>query len=44
MTIFEGGNERECLPISLKSWPFEASEDSMTKFKSQALHIVRIKY
>ena len=27
-----------------KSWPFEASEDIMTKFKSQGLHIIRIKY
>ena len=26
------------------SWHFEASEDIMTKFKSQALHIIRIKY
>ena len=31
-------------PLSLKSWHFEASEDIMTKFKSQALHIIRIKY
>ena len=30
--------------LSLKSWPFEASEDIMTKFKSQALHIIKIKY
>ena len=29
---------------SLKSWHFEASEDIMTKFKSQGLHIIRIKY
>ena len=27
-----------------KFWPFEAREDIMTKFKSQALHIIRIKY
>ena len=31
-------------PLSLKSWHFEASEDIITKFKSQALHIIRIKY
>ena len=31
-------------PLRLKSWPFEASEDIMTKFKSHALHIIRIKY
>ena len=30
--------------LSLKSWHFEASEDIMTKFKSQGLHIIRIKY
>ena len=30
--------------LSLKSWHFEASEDIMTKFKSQALHIIRIQY
>ena len=30
-------------PLSLKSWHFEASEDVMTKYKSQALHIIRIK-
>ena len=28
----------------LKSWHFEASEHIMTKFKSQGLHIIRIKY
>ena len=28
----------------LKSWDFEASENTMTKFKSQALRILRIKY
>ena len=27
-----------------KSWHFEASEDIITKFKSQALHVIRIKY
>ena len=27
-----------------KSWHFESSEDIMTKFKSQGLHIIRIKY
>ena len=31
-------------PLSLKSWHFEASEDIMTKFKSQVLYIIRIKY
>ena len=29
---------------TLKSWHFEASEDIMTKFKSQGLYIIRIKY
>ena len=29
---------------TLKTCYFEASEDIMTKFKSQALHIIRIKY
>ena len=29
---------------SLKFWPFVASEDIMTKFKSQPLHKIRIKY
>ena len=29
---------------TLKTCFFEASEDIMTKFKSQALHIIRIKY
>ena len=28
----------------LKSWHFEASEGIMTKFKSTALHIMRIKH
>ena len=27
-----------------KSWHFEASEAIKTKFKSQALHVIRIKY
>jgi hypothetical protein len=27
-----------------KSWYFEASEDIMTKFKSQAFYVIRIKY
>ena len=33
-------------PLSLKAWHFEASEaeDVMTKFKSQAFHIIRNKY
>ena len=30
--------------LSLKCWHFEASEDIITKFKSQGLHIKRIKY
>ena len=29
---------------TLKTCYFEASEDIKTKFKSQALHIIRIKY
>ena len=33
-----------CRPLTLKSWHFEASEDIMTKFRLQALHIQRIKY
>ena len=31
-------------PLSLKSCHFEASKDIMTKFKSQALHIIKINY
>ena len=31
-------------PLYLKSWHFEASVHIMTKFKSQALQIIRIKY
>ena len=31
-------------PLSLKYWHFEAIEDIMTKFKSQGLYIIRIKY
>ena len=31
-------------PLSLKSCHFEASRDIITKSKSQALHIIRIKY
>ena len=30
--------------LSLNSWHFETSKDIKTKFKSQALHIFRIKY
>ena len=30
--------------LSLKSWHFEASEDIMTKFQLQVLHIIIIKY
>ena len=29
---------------NLKSWDFEASEDIMTKFKSQGFHYIKIKY
>ena len=29
---------------TLKSWHFDASKDIITKFKSQCLHIIRIKY
>ena len=31
------------MPLSLKCWHFESSEDIITKFKSQGLHIKRIK-
>ena len=31
-------------PLSLKSCHFEARKDIITKFESQALHIIRIKY
>ena len=31
-------------PLSLNFWRFEVSEDIMMKFKSQALHVIRIKY
>ena len=31
-------------PLDLTSWPFEASEDIMTKLKSQALIIIKIIY
>jgi hypothetical protein len=31
-------------PLISKSWHSVASEDIMTKFKSQGLHIIRIKY
>ena len=42
MTIFQLFYEMK-LKTS-KSWHFEASEDIMTKFESQALHIIKIKY
>ena len=29
---------------TLKSWHFEASEDIITKFKSQGLYTIKIKY
>ena len=41
---FQQFYEIKLKPLSLKSWHFEASEDIMTKFKSQGLHTVRIKY
>ena len=31
-------------PLSLKCWHFVASEDSITKFKSQGLYTIKIKY
>ena len=31
------------IPI-LKCWHFEASKDILTKFKSQGLHIIRVKF
>ena len=31
-------------PLSLKCWHFVASEDIITKFKSQGLYIIKIKY
>jgi hypothetical protein len=34
---------KTCIP-TLKSWHFEATEDIMTKSKSQGLHIRRIKH
>ena len=42
MTVFQLFYEMK-LKTS-KSWHFEASKDIMTKFKSQDLHIIRIKY
>ena len=39
MLVFQPFHE-----ISLKCWHFVASEDIMTKFKSQGFHIIRIKY
>ena len=44
MLFFQPFYERKWRPLSLTSWHFEASEDIMTKFKSQGLHIIRIKY
>ena len=35
--------KRNWRPLSFKSWHFEVSEDIRTKFKSQALHIIRIR-
>jgi hypothetical protein len=35
--------EKTVIP-TLKTCYFETSEDIMTKFKSQALHIIRIKH
>ena len=31
-------------PLSLKCWHFVASEDSITKFKSQGLYTIKLKY
>ena len=36
--------EKWASQLALKSWHFEASEDIMTKFKSQGLHNKTIKY
>ena len=44
MPFFSHFMKRNGRPLSLKFWSFEASEDIMTKSKSQALHIIRIKY
>ena len=33
--------ENQASQLTIKSWYFEASEDIMTKFKSQALHIIK---
>ena len=44
MPIFQSFYELKLKTSKLKSWHFEASEDIMTKFKTQALHIIRIKY
>ena len=42
MTVFQLFYEMKLK--TLKSWHFEASKDIMTKFKSQGLHIIRIKH
>ena len=31
-------------PVSLKSWHFKANEDNITKFKSQGIYTLKIKY
>ena len=41
MTIFQLFYEINSRPLSSKSWHFEASKDIMTKFKSQALNIIK---
>ena len=42
--FFNGFMKWNWRPLSLKSCNFEGSKDIMTKFKSQALHIIKIKY
>ena len=44
MTFFSCFMKWNWRPLSLKSCQFEASKDIKTKFKPQALHIIRIKY
>ena len=44
MPVFQHFMKWNWRPLSLKFWHFEASEDIMTKFKLQGVHIIRIKY
>ena len=44
MIVFKLFYEMELKTLSLKSCQFEASKDIITKFKPQALHIIRIKF